>query len=220
MSRLLAIEGADGAGKGTTAAEVVRQLGQRGDRVQLISFPRYRATASGAMIGQFLAGELPHAMAPASVAVLYALDRFESREAILHVMAQSDVLVFDRYIASNAAYQAAKVDDAEAAALMQWIVALETGPFALPLPSLSIYLDTPLATARAQIAQKHRRDYTDRTYDEHEADGALQANVRRRYAELAGGDLLGRWHTVAPVRDGMRPPADIAAEIIAALDAG
>lgn len=218
LSFLLAIEGADGAGKATTAAAVADALRARGDRVEVIAFPRYAATIGGHVLGDFLGGRLDRTATPRSLAVLYALDRLESAGVIAAAMAQSDVVVFDRYIASNIAYQAAKVPDDEAPALIDWIVALETVQFALPRPDLSIYLDTPLDTARRQIAQKQQRDYTELTYDQHEADLALQAAVRRRYAAMADAGTLSRWQRVEPLSGGtMRPPADIAAEIVAAM---
>ena len=215
---LLAIEGADGAGKATAAAAVVDALRGAGRTAEVISFPRYTETVGGHVLGDFLAGRLPHAMSPRALATLYALDRFESRDIVLAAAARCDVVVFDRYIASNMAYQAAKVADDEADALTRWIVALETGPFAMPAPDLSIYLDTPLEVARAQIARKRQRSYTDQTYDAHEADDALQRRVRAAYAALVEGDLLGRWQRVATGRDGaMRTPAAIAAEIVGAI---
>ena len=215
---LLAIEGADGAGKATTAAAVVALLEAGGRRTELMSFPRYRDTVGGHVLGDFLAGRLPHTLGPREVAVLYALDRFESRAAIAAAGARCDVLVFDRYIASNVAYQTAKVADEEAAALADWIVALETGQFALPAPTMSVYLDTDLDRARALIAQKATRSYTTRTYDEHEADATLQARVRARYAMLCEGDALGRWIRVKTATDGeMRAPHAIAREIVAAM---
>ena len=218
MALLVAIEGADGAGKATAAAAVVAALQASGRSAEVISFPRYTDTVGGHVLGDFLAGRLPHALSPRALATLYALDRFESRDVVLATAARCDVVVFDRYIASNMAYQAAKVADDEADALMRWIVALETGQFAMPAPDLSIYLDTPLEVARAQIARKRQRSYTDQTYDAHEADDLLQRRVRGAYAALVEGDLLGRWQRVVTGQDGaMRAPAAIAAEIVGAI---
>ena len=215
---LLAIEGADGAGKATTAAEVARQLGAAGKRAEVVAFPRYADTIGGHVLGDFLGGRLARQGSPEAIAVLYALDRLESAAHIRDVAARNDVVVFDRYIASNMAYQGAKVPAGAAEALMRWIVALETGQFGLPAPDLSVYLDTPLDTARAQVARKQQRAYTDLIYDQHEADAALQAAVRANYAILAASDLIGDWITVRPLaaEGTMRPPADIAAEIVGA----
>jgi len=215
MAFLLAIEGADGAGKATAAAAVVAAFAERGLRATVVSFPRYTATTGGHALGDYLAGRLPVPTSPQAAAVLYALDRFESRGFLDEAAAAHDVVVFDRYIASNIVYQAAKVEAGEAAALMSWIVALETAQFGLPLPDLNVYLHTPLAVARERIALKTRRSYTDRTFDENEADDALQLRVREGYAALAAGPLLGQWRTV-PTVDGpaSRAPAAIATEIV------
>ena len=184
----------------------------------MISFPRYGETAGGWVLGEYLGGRLPREVSPRAAAVLYALDRLESRDALMAAESGHEVVVLDRYIASNLVYQAAKVAAEEAADLMRWIWTLETGQFALPSPDLSVFLATPVDVARRQIAMKRQRSYTDATFDLNEADAALQARVRENYAELAAADYAGRWVTVATVADvGMRPPGEIAAEVVAAL---
>ncbi|MEG8053463.1 hypothetical protein QP185_09755 [Sphingomonas aerolata] len=134
MSFLLAIEGADGAGKATASALVVGQVQAAGRSAAVISFPRYTDTVGGWALGAMLAGTLPRGTSPKAAAVLYALDRMESRDHLMTTMAANDVVVFDRYIASNMAYQAAQVPVDEADAMMAWIADLETRSFALPKP--------------------------------------------------------------------------------------
>jgi dTMP kinase len=218
MSFLLAIEGADGAGKATASALVVEQLRAAGRTADVVSFPRYTETVGGWALGAMLAGTLPRGTSPKAAAVLYALDRMESREHLLATMAANDVVVFDRYIASNMAYQAAQVPADEADAMMAWIADLETGSFALPKPDLSVYLDTPADIARGLILKKRKRSYTDDAFDAYEADTGLQDRVRTNYTAMAEAGLLGRWATVSTVADGAsRLPAEIAAEIVALL---
>ena len=98
-----------------------------GKRAAVVSFPRYGDTIGGHVLGELLSGRLPRGATPESQAVLYALDRFESRDHVAAVAAANDVVVFDRYVASNMAYQAARVSGDEADRLMEWILALETG---------------------------------------------------------------------------------------------
>lgn len=218
MSLLVAIEGGDGAGKATAAAEVARQLNAAGRAATVISFPRYAETAGGWVLGEYMAGRLPRPVSPRGAAVLYALDRLESRDALLAAMAAHDVVVLDRYIASNLAYQGAQAGTG-GPGLMRWAWALETETFALPPPDLQVYLDTSVEVARGLIAQKRQRSYTDRTYDEYEADAGLQARVRDNYAALAASGWAGRWATVRTVADGaMRTPEAIAAEIVVLLE--
>ncbi|WP_431469870.1 thymidylate kinase [Sphingosinithalassobacter sp. LHW66-3] len=214
MGILVAIEGADGVGKNTASTLLCEQLNAAGTRATMIAFPRYAETVAGVTLGKFLAGELPVPVSTQAAAVLYALDRLEWRRAIAEAADAHDVVVFDRYIASNMAYQAAKEPEGEARAMMEWILTLETRQFALPRPDLSIYLDTPWEIAKALILQKRKRSYTDRSYDEHEADAALQLRVRTNYEAMVAAGLLGPWRIVHASSDGaMRPPETIAAEI-------
>lgn len=220
MSFLLAIEGGDGAGKATASAEVAAQLNAAGRSAVVLSFPRYADTLGGHVLGEYLGGRLPRAASPRAAAVLYALDRMESAEVIAEAAATHEVVVFDRYIASNMAYQAAQVPAPEAEALMRWIARLELDQFALPAPDLSIYLDTPVEAARELIFRKRKRSYTEDALDAYEADVALQHRVRANYAAMAEEALLGRWATVPTMADDtLRTPAAIAAAIIGAMDA-
>jgi dTMP kinase len=214
MAILVAIEGADGVGKNTTATHLRETLVAAGKRATIIGFPRYGETLAGVTIGKLLAGELAVKASPHAAATLYALDRFEWRGTIGEAAAAHDVVIFDRYIASNMAYQGARAPDGEARALMEWILALETGQFALPRPALSIYLDTPWDLAREMILKKAQRSYTDRSFDEYEADIALQARVRTNYESIVAADLLGPWKTVHASEGGeMRAPEVITSEI-------
>ena len=216
MSFLLAIEGGDGAGKATAAAEVAAQLVAGGTSATVLSFPRYAETLGGHVLGEYLGGRLPHAASPRAAAVLYALDRMESAGAITAAAASHAVVVFDRYIASNMAYQAAQVGAGEADTLMRWIARLECDQFALPIPDLNVYLDTPADVARGLILRKRKRSYTDDALDAYEADDALQVRVRERYEAMVAEDLLGGWMRVPTVaHDALRPPRDIAQAIVA-----
>ena len=215
MGDLIAIEGADGVGKNTAARGVCDALNDSGRSAVVIGFPRYGETAAGVTIGRFLAGEMPVPVTPQAASVLYALDRLEWRDAILDAQATYDIVIFDRYIASNMAYQAAKLDADAARAMMEWILALETGQFALPRPALSIYLDTPWDLARELILKKAQRSYTTKSFDAYEADIALQQRVRANYEAIVAADLLGPWRVVhASDAGAMRAPEAIVGEII------
>lgn len=219
MSVLLAIEGGDGAGKATAAAGVAARLNASGRSATVISFPRYAETLGGHVLGEYLGGRLPRAASPRAAAVLYALDRMESRETIAAAAAAHEVVVFDRYIASNIAYQCAQAPEGEAEALGEWIARLEVEQFGLPTPDLCIYLDTPADIARELILRKRRRSYTDDALDAYEADVALQMRVRAAYARMAAAGMLGRWATVPTVAEGaLRSPDVIAQAIVEALD--
>jgi dTMP kinase len=118
------------------------------------------------------------------------------------------------------AYQAAKVPPEQSLDMMRWIWRMENDLFDLPAPSLSVYLDTPLELARELILRKRPRDYTERDYDEHEADLDLQRRVRENYSLMVEQDLAGPWLHVKTVRDAtLRPVNEIAEEIVTAIRA-
>ena len=215
MGMIVAIEGADGVGKNTASRGLCDALNAAGRKSVVIGFPRYGETVGGVTIGRFLAGDMPVPVSPRAAAVLYALDRLEWLPQVQQALKTHDVLIFDRYIASNMAYQAARLDAADVRPMMEWILALETGQFALPAPALSIYLDTPWDLARELILKKAQRSYTERAFDEYEADIALQQRVRANYETIVEAGLLGPWRVVRASEGGsMRPPAHIVADML------
>ncbi len=195
MSALfIALEGIDGSGKGTQAALLKDRLIAAGLRTALLSFPRYQQTEFGRQIGRFLNGEFGglDEVDPLLASLLFAGDRFESRSLLRESLAAHDVVVCDRYVASNIAHQAAKRSGAERAALIDWIEHLEFGLYELPRPQLTIWLDLPVTQAQELIARKTKRTYTDKAADLQEADGDYLEQVRAVYATLAERDPTWR----------------------------
>jgi len=184
---LIDIEGIDGSGKGTQAQRLLERLVAQGAAARLLSFPRYDATLFGRAIGEFLNGaygslEQVH---PFLVSLLFAGDRFESRNVLLEALQASDVVVLDRYVPSNVAHQASKLDGEERSELARRILKIEFEIFALPKPDLVMLLDLPVPVAQDLIGRKAARNYTDRAHDLQEADGTYLGRVREMYLELA-----------------------------------
>ena len=169
---LIAIEGIDGSGKGTQAGLMRDALVARGHKTALISFPRYQETFFGARIGDFLNGRFGSLdeVHPFLAATLFAGDRLESRPMLIDALETHDVVVLDRYVASNIAHQAAKRTGDERRTLTQWILDLEFSVNKLPRPDLSILLDLPASTAQTLIAKKNARAYTCLLYTSDAAD--------------------------------------------------
>src|SRR5258707_1266496 len=184
---LIDIEGIDGSGKGTQARALVGRLAKAGVAASLVSFPRYEATLFGRAVGEFLNGEFGalDEVHPFLVSLLFAGDRFESKPFLLEAMRTSEIVVLDRYVPSNVAHQAAKLDGAARAELTRRILEIEYGLFRLPRPELVLLLDLPVSVAQSLIAQKAARGYTAKKADLQEADGAYLERVREVYDELA-----------------------------------
>src|SRR6478752_4883900 len=101
------MEGIDGSGKGTQAALLQERLNRAGTRTALLSFPRYQETAFGTQIGKFLNAEFGglDQVHPILASLLFAGDRFESRSLIHQSLADHQIVLCDRYVASNIAHQ-------------------------------------------------------------------------------------------------------------------
>ena len=188
MGALVAIEGIDGAGKGTQAARVAGTAGTRGHSVTSFSFPLYDGNPFSRAVADYLNGEFGSAadVHPELAGLLYAGDRFHARPRLLEALERSDLVVCDRYVASNAAHQGAKLSGEARARLLDWLEEVEYGEFALPRPELVVLLDAPVALARELVGRKAARGYTTLEADIHEADAGHSRATREVYLELAG----------------------------------
>jgi dTMP kinase len=211
---LIDIEGIDGAGKGTQAQALVARLTGAGVSARLISFPRYEATLFGRAVGEFLNGRFGalHEVHPFLVSLLFAGDRLESKQFLLDAMQASEIVVLDRYVPSNVAHQASKLDGDARSELTKRILDIEHQIFAMPRPDLVLWLDLPVKVAQILIAQKGARAYTDRKADIQEADGRYLERVRAVYDELARNEP--GWQRIDCCEgERLRSTEDIAEEI-------
>ena len=197
----MAIEGIDGSGKGTQAQRLYEQLTAMGTRVELLSFPRYDATLFGKVVGDFLNGRFGTLVDvnPYLASLLYAGDRFESRDFLLASLEENEVVILDRYVASNIAHQASKLIGQHRDELVDWISNIEYNVFQLPKPDLVILLDLPASESQKLIALKQARSYTNKKADLQEADGNYLEKVRDVYLQLADDDSY--WETIECFND-------------------
>ncbi|HEY3968557.1 MAG TPA: thymidylate kinase [Planctomycetaceae bacterium] len=194
---LIDLEGIDGSGKGTQARRLCDRFTQSGVSAALVSFPRYEATLFGRAVGDFLNGRFGslNQVHPFLVSLLFAGDRFESKQYLLEAIARHEVVVLDRYVPSNVAHQASKLDGALRTELAARILDIEFDIFGLPRPDLVLLLDLPVSMAQQLIAKKSARQYTDRKADIQEADANYLGRVREVYHELAAAEP--NWQVIA-----------------------
>jgi dTMP kinase len=192
MTRFIAVEGVDGSGKSTQAQLLSRRLAAKGYRTHLIHFPRYDSPIHGVAVGRFLRGEFGpvEAVHPWLVALLFAGDRSEAAPHIRALLDDDVVVIADRYLYSNLAFQTAKVhDEREKERLREWLWKLEVDHNRIPVPDLSIFLDAPLSFVERQLTHSVGRtrdhDYLEGHVDIHESSLELQRSVRLEYLLLA-----------------------------------
>ena len=201
---LIVIEGLDGSGKRTLTEGLRGALAAQGRSVATLAFPRYGDSVTADLAREALHGA--HGDLAASVyamAVLFALDRAAARERIAQLRAGNDVVILDRYVASNAAYSAARLHQDATGAMVDWVGELEFGRLGLPEPDHQILLDVPVEVAAGR-ARRRAGEEADRARDAYERDDGLQRRTAAVYAGLAAAHWHGPWSVVAPDVDPIR----------------
>ena len=188
--KFIAIEGLDGAGKSTQIKRLIDYVESKGHATKFVHFPRSNEGVFGKMIAQFLRGEFGDVknVHPQLVALLFAEDRKDFASTINSWLADGNIVLVDRYVFSNMAFQCAKTDGEVAKQILrEWIIDFEYNYNRIPKPDLSIYLDVPFSFTKQSLNEK--RDGDERAYlhgkdDIHEKDLSLQEAVRKEYAYL------------------------------------
>lgn len=206
---LIVIEGVDGAGKRTLTNGLRAAFEAAHKSVATLAFPRYGHSVEADLAAEALHGA--HGDLSESVyamAVLFALDRAGAREEIGHLNAAYDVVILDRYVASNAAYSAARLHQGADGEVVAWIRDLEYERLKLPKPDRQVLLDVPAELA-AQRAEHRAATEADRAKDSYERDDGLQRRTGEVYAALAATNWCGSWQVVASDVDPARLAADL-----------
>ena len=195
---LIAIEGVDGAGKRTLCARLRAEFENKHRSVAMLSFPRYGHSVAADLAAEALHGQ--HGDLASSVyamAVLFALDRAGAHDEIGHLRAAYDVVVLDRYVASNAAYSAARLHQDAAGEVVEWVRRLEYQRLHMPAPDWQVLLDVPAELAADRARHREDNDVT-RARDAYERDDDLQRRTGELYAGLAANGFCGRWQVAGP----------------------
>lgn len=217
MAWLVAIEGVDGSGKATQAAMLVERLRAMFLTVGTMSFPQYDKTVAAEQIARYLNGEFGEKLDPRLAAMLYALDRFESRESLKSMLETCDVVVLDRFVESNVAHQAARLSGyIEESAFTEWVHELEHGVLGTPVPSTIVLIDIPVEVSTERVGMKAPRQYTEQLADMHEADSSYMRKVRDIYRRQA---IDNEWVVVCAIDADKRPRSvdEISDEILRAV---
>lgn len=196
MGRLIVIEGIDGAGKRTLAEKLTAALRDRGAEVVQRAFPRYGESVHADLIHDGLHGRLGgFGDEPYGMAMLYALDRHAAAPGLRADLDAHDVVLLDRYVASNAAFGAARGHEDARGVFVEWVRAVEIDRLGVPAPHAQLLLRVPVDVAAERAAHRERTE-AGRERDTWESDGSLQARVAAVYDGLADDGWLSPWHVI------------------------
>ena len=186
------IDGTDGSGKATQNARLVDRFKAEGYELETIAFPQYQTVSCG-MVENYLSGK--YGMKPGDVnakaaSIFYAVDRFDASFKIREWIDAGKIVVADRYVAANMAFQGAKISDPlERRSYLEWNDDLEHGIFGIPRPTLNIVLSVPVHIS-AKLAAKGAKEKfkvvgKDGKADIHERDLEYMAATFDTYREIA-----------------------------------
>ncbi len=193
MGRLVVIEGLDGAGKRTLAGGLAAVLTAQHASVARMAFPRYDTDVHADLVRDALYGRLGDlAGSVHGMAVLFALDRRDAADQLRALRRRYDVVLLDRYVASNAAYGAARLHEDADGPFVEWVRGLEVDRFDVPVPDTQLLLRVPMSVAAARADRRAEADAT-RRRDLYETDRGLQARCAAVYDGLAAGGWLAPW---------------------------
>ena len=203
--KFVVIEGLDGSGKSTQISLLQEYLQKQRVDYRHIHFPRLGQGTFGALVAEFLRGSFGKLedVHPKLVALLYAGDRHDFADTIRQWLGEGNLVIADRYVYSNIAFQCAKTsDEKEKYALRNWILGLEYSYYQIPVPDLSIFLNVPTkaaAEAMTDDSVRNGRDYLDGARDIHEADLDFQSRVHQEYLQLVNS--VENFHLIPCIDD-------------------
>lgn len=208
--KLIVIEGADGAGKATQTKLLVERFQNEGMPVESLGFPRYESTFFGSYVREWL--DEKHGsfidLDPRLSSILFAGDRFETRDTIIGWLEEGKSVILDRYVTASMLHQGAKISDIEKrGAFLLWLDRLEYEVFKMPRPDLVIYLDMPAELRHALLTTDETKPNLGHT----ETDEEYQASIQACAKHVAG---MEHWKSVSCLtEDKLRSKDDINAEL-------
>jgi dTMP kinase len=208
---LIAIEGVDGAGKRTLSQGLQAAFEAAGRSVATLAFPRYGHSVAADVAAEALHGS--HGDLASSVyamAILFALDRAGAAGQIGELCRDHDVVILDRYVASNAAYSAARLRQDADGEVVDWVQQIEYQRLHLPTPDWQVLLGVPVGLAHQRARDRASQDAS-RARDAYERDNELQQRTGAVYAGLAAAGWGGRWLVVDADVDAGQLAATLAA---------
>lgn len=214
--KLIVIEGLDGSGKGTQAAELAKNLAAGGTPVRKVSFPDY-ASDSSALVKMYLSGQFgkdPQDVNAYAASTFYAVDRFASFKRDWGGFYEGGgIVVADRYTTSNAVHQCSKLPQEQWDAFLAWLFDFEYHLLGIPSPDLVVYLSVDPAVSQRLMTGRYQGDESRK--DIHEGNLAYLRRSRLA-AEYCSSRL--DWRQIECCRGGqMRTVEAIQADILALI---
>jgi dTMP kinase len=196
VGRFIVFEGVDGSGKATQVGLLTERLKEEGNKVKKIDFPRH-GEAPGFFVDAYLNGKYGTAeeVGPFRGSIFYTLDRYDASFDIKKLLEEGEIIIADRYVASNIGHQGGKIKDKEERKrYFDWLYNLEYNLFEIPKPNITFILKTsPELSLKMsnnitdEKKKERRKSYLgdDKNQDIHEKDRLHQSATLESYLHAA-----------------------------------
>ena len=208
--KLIVIDGTDGSGKATQTELLIKHLKKDGRKVKVVDFPDYYSNFFGKFIGHCLSEQYYNFVKvhPKIVSVLYAADRFESKDKIKKWLKEGNIVIANRYASANQIHQGGKVANLKKReSFIKWLAEMEYEVFKIPKPDIVFYLSVPISIVLKLIKERNngeRRKYLGKKKanktDVHEKDVKFLENSRKSALWLA--KTQKNWIKIECVKNG------------------
>lgn len=181
---MIAVEGADKAGKHTQVMKIMDYLDSRGIMAETLDFPQYKSFF-GEIIKKYLGGKLGNGYdLPAEYTMLpYALDRQQQQPKITQWINEGKWVILDRYTYSNS-FSVAKYPRDKWDEKIKFMEDLEFNQMGIIKPdhNIYLYLDPKISYNMRNTGLKQ---YQNGRPDLHESDFKLLYDVSNVYKHIA-----------------------------------
>jgi len=181
--KFIVIDGTDGSGKSTQVELLIKHLKKDGRKVKVVDFPDYYQNFFGKFIGHCLSEQYYKFIHvhPKIASVLYAADRFESKNKIDKWLKEGNIIIANRYVSSNQIHQGGKIKNIKKRqAFIEWLNEMEYKVFKIPKPDTVFYLSLPIGIVlkllKHRDSSKMKRAYLKKKKDVHESDVDFMKN--------------------------------------------
>ena len=205
--KLIVIDSTDGSGKATQTELLIKHLKKDGYKVKVVDFPDYYSNFFGAFIGHCLSEQYYNFVKvhPKIASVLYAADRFESRDKIRKWLSAGNIVIANRYASANQIHQGGKITNTKKReSFLKWLAEMEYKVFKIPKPDAVFYLSVPIPIVLKLIRERNKnskRNYLGNKKDVHEKDVNFLTNSRQSALWLASTQK--GWIKIECVKNGI-----------------
>lgn len=169
-SKLIVIEGTDGAGKSTQISLLRKYLDDHKHAYETVDFPRYEESFFGALVARYLKGEFGETVDAHLAALPYALDRWQAKTQITQWLNNGKLVIADRYASASRGHMAARIPASKREAFLSWLRKLEYEELQVPKEDVVIFLYLKPEIAHKRTAREGRTYLAGQNRDIHEKD--------------------------------------------------